>query len=55
MVQDFLCMNQQVVACRALANAQGISKNLENQGVTVDYVGAQISDLINQGYVPMVC
>lgn len=54
MVQDFLDMNQQVVACRALADEQGISDRLAKQGVTVDYVGAKISDLIHQGYVPMV-
>ncbi len=54
MVQDFLDMNQQVVACRALADEQGISDHLAKQGVTVDYVGAKISDLIHQGYVPMV-
>ncbi len=54
MVQDFLNMNQQVVACRAIAEEQGVSQNLEKLGVTVDYVGAKISDLINQGYLPMV-
>lgn len=53
MVQNFLNMNQQVVVCRALADEQGISKKLEKQGVTVDYIGAKLSDLINQGYVPM--
>jgi hypothetical protein len=42
------------IACKFLADRDGISDHIESIGVEVDYVGTIISDLIKEGYVPMV-
>jgi hypothetical protein len=42
------------IACKFLSDRDGISETLEKMGVNVDYVGALISDYIEEGYTPMV-
>jgi len=42
------------VACKFLSDRDGISEKIEEIGVNVDYVGTIISELIKEGYVPMV-
>jgi hypothetical protein len=42
------------IACKFISDREGISEKIENLGVRVDYVGTIISDLIKDGYVPMV-
>lgn len=41
-------------ACKAISDKQEISEKIAGMGVKIEYVGAIISDYINQGYVPMV-
>jgi len=40
--------------CKAIADREGISEQIEERGYAVEYVGRQISELIGQGYVPLV-
>lgn len=44
----------QPIACKFLSDRDDISERLEGMGITVDYVGSMIADLIKDGYVPMV-
>jgi len=46
--------HQPPVACKAIADNQGLSPALEALGYKVDYVGSLISGYIAEGYVPMV-
>ncbi len=45
---------QKPTACKFLADRDGISDQLEQMGMDVDYVGAIISAHVAEGYVPMV-
>lgn len=42
------------VACRFLADRDGLGDKLGELGLAVEYVGPLISDAIKDGYVPMV-
>ncbi|MBW1697759.1 MAG: hypothetical protein JRH18_10740 [Deltaproteobacteria bacterium] len=42
------------VACKRLSDEAGISDKLKSLGYDVEYVGSIISELIKQGYAPMV-
>ena len=44
----------QPIACKFLSDRDGLSERIEDMGITVDYVGAIIADLIKEGYTPMV-
>lgn len=44
----------EVFACKACSDDYDVSKELEELGVIVEYVGARQSDLIKDGYVPLV-
>jgi len=65
--EDLVCRDQEVadfaaqlldyetpVACKRLSDTAGISDRLRELGYEVEYVGSIISDLIRQGYAPMV-
>lgn len=41
-------------ACRAISDEKGVSENLAEIGVKIEYVGTVISNLVKEGYVPMV-
>ncbi len=41
-------------ACKAVSDEQGVSQNLATTGIKVEYVGDIISNLIKEGYLPMV-
>lgn len=41
-------------ACRAISDEKGVSEKLAEVGIEIEYVGTVISDLIKEGYVPMV-
>jgi hypothetical protein len=41
-------------ACKAISDRQEVSGKLEDIGIKIEYVGTVISDLIKEGYVPMV-
>lgn len=57
-MQDFLkqYMEQkgEVTACKFIADRDGTTGKIETLGVTVDFVGKMISDLVKEGYVSMV-
>lgn len=42
------------IACRFLSDRDGVSEEIERLGVEVEYVGTIVSDLIKDGYVPML-
>ena len=44
----------EVFACKACSDVYNVSKELEELGVIVEYVGARQSDLIKDGYIPLV-
>jgi len=44
----------QPVACKFLSDRDNTSERIESMGITVDYVGTIIADLIKDGYTPMV-
>jgi len=54
MLLEFQRQDQQPIACKFLSDREGTSTGLSELGVEVAYVGSLISDLIKQGYVPMV-
>ncbi len=41
-------------ACKFLSDRDGISEEIANLGIAVDYVGTLIADHLKDGYVPMV-
>lgn len=41
-------------ACKAISDEKGVSEKLAKVGIKVEYVGTVISNLIREGYVPMV-
>jgi len=45
---------EKLIACKYISDRDGISEKIEDLGLKVDYVGTIISDLIKDGYVPMV-
>ena len=42
------------IACKYISDRDGVSEKFEKLGVQVEYVGSIISDLIKDGYIPMV-
>ena len=42
------------IACKAISDKQGVSDNLAKLGIKIEYVGTIISNLIKDGYAPMV-
>ena len=47
-------LTKDCVACKALADRDGISDRVSQLGVKVEYVGTLISDYMKAGYHPMV-
>ena len=41
-------------ACKAISDEKGVSQSLAEAGIKVEYVGDVISNLIKEGYLPMV-
>ena len=54
LVHEFQRQERTPVACRFIADHEKTSDRLAELGVAVEYVGEQISDLIKDGYVPLV-
>ena len=42
------------IACKAISDNKGVSDNLAKLGIKIEYVGIIISNLIKDGYAPMV-
>jgi hypothetical protein len=56
-VQDALkqaMANTSPVACKFIADQQGITQKLEELGLDIQFVGDIISNHIKEGYMPMV-
>jgi hypothetical protein len=53
-VQEYLSYQETAVACKFIADRDHITKPTDELGVKVAYVGQMISDLIKDGFVPMV-
>ena len=49
-----IATQSQTFACKALSDRDNVSETIEELGVKVEYVGTIVSDLIKEGYVPMV-
>lgn len=41
-------------ACQTISDREGISEKISEIGLQVELVGARVSDLIKNGYVPLV-
>ena len=54
LMKEYQGMEETVVACKFIAERDGISEELAALGVRVEFVGKIISDLIKDGYTPMV-
>ncbi len=53
-LHQFMEQNQEVAACKAISDMAEASDALASLGINVMYVGKYVSDLIKQGYTPMV-
>lgn len=57
-MKDFLLQFQQAegkaVSCKFIADRDETDKETEALGISVEYVGSMISDLIKEGYVPLI-
>ncbi len=53
-LQTYHDMGHEAVACKFLADEANNSAQIEGIGVKVAYVGESISNLIKEGYIPMV-
>ena len=49
-----LCNAGEAIACKFISDKEGTSDELSKLGVQIEYVGTIISDLIKDGFVPMV-
>ena len=54
LVREFQRQERTPVACKFIADREGTDGGLADLGVAVEYVGQPISDLIKDGYVPLV-
>jgi hypothetical protein len=54
MLKEYQLMEETAVACKFIAERDGLSPGIAALGVRVEFVGKMISDLIKDGYVPMV-
>jgi hypothetical protein len=58
LLEDFLIQFQQAegkaVSCKFIVDRDEIDKETSALGVKSEYVGSMISDLIKDGYIPMV-
>lgn len=53
-LQEYQSMEETAVACKYISDRDKKSRQICELGLKVEYVGKMISDLINEGYVPMV-
>ncbi len=54
MLKEYQQMEETAVACKFIADRDGTSQKIAALGVRVEFVGKMISDLIKDGYTPMV-
>ncbi|MBT3228203.1 MAG: hypothetical protein HOD43_13400 [Candidatus Marinimicrobia bacterium] len=54
LLMDYQNEQETAVACKMIADEDGVGEKVAALGVNVQYVGEQISTLIKNGYTPMV-
>jgi len=54
LVKEYQSMEETAIACKYIADGNDSSEKTSELGIKVDYVGKAISDLIKEGYAPMV-
>ena len=54
LIFEYIRLGEIPVACKFIADKDNTNRRIEEVGVAVEYVGQDISDLIKEGYVPMV-
>jgi len=54
MLKEYQHMEETAVACKFIADRDGVSQQIDTLGVKVEFVGKLISDYVKQGYVPFV-
>ncbi len=53
-LREFQDMDENVVACKFIADREGISAKIAELEVEVRHVGEFITDLVKAGYTPMI-
>lgn len=53
-MEEYKSMEESAVACKYISDRDKKSKQICDLGIKVEYVGKMISDLISEGYIPMV-
>lgn len=53
-VKEYQAQEESAVACKFISDRDKKSDQIRELGIKVEYVGKMISDLINDGYIPMV-
>ena len=53
-IKEYQTMEETAVACKYISDRDKKSEELSAMGIKVEYVGKMISDLIHDGYLPMV-
>jgi len=53
-LKDYQAINEAAIACKFLSDRESTSEQIAALGVKVEYVGTMISNLIKDGYAPMV-
>ncbi|MEA3361512.1 MAG: hypothetical protein U9R17_19185 [Thermodesulfobacteriota bacterium] len=53
-LKDYHAINEAAVACKFLADRNNTGEQIAALGIKVEYVGKMISNLIKDGYTPMV-
>lgn len=53
-VRQYQAMDGNAIACKFIADRDGLDEGISQLGIQVIYVGQLISDLIKEGYTPMV-
>ena len=53
-LKELISLKATPLACKYIADREGFSKEMDDLGVDVVYVGSVISEHIKQGFVPLV-
>ena len=53
-VKEYQAMEESAIACKFISDRDNKSRQISELGIQVEYVGRMISDLIKEGYIPMV-
>ena len=54
LLHDYQAENETALACKFVAKTENLEEDISSLGVDVRYVGEIISNLIKEGYIPLV-